>query len=176
MTKRLLIAATLVLVGAAVILGPKVYRNDFVQEALNAFDLQDRRCLKAPVAKGVACPDGCVARPLRGPEERNGVPECRSRLWSATCGTACDPRAGLVRFNGDFASSGAILVELDGASDAAFEEAVAALGAASTPLPSGMFRYRVSFENPGDDPEVLETMRASVARLPRVLKVEYEVK
>lgn len=175
MSKRLFLAAALVISGVAVLSGPAFYRNDLIQTALNPFDLQDRRCRKASVAKGVACPDGCVARPPKGPEERNAVPECRSKLWNATCGTACDPRKGLVRLeDGRFASSGTIIVDFEGVSDDAYDEAILALGAESEPVPSGMFRYAVKFNNPLDDRRRLDRMRDAIRDIPKVIAVEYE--
>lgn len=158
---KLLVAAALVFGGLYVIL-----------------DSGDRRCRGAAVAKGVACPDGCAPRPPRSPEERYGVPECRSRLWVATCGKACAPMKGLVRLpDGELASSGVLAVELKNGADIA--DVSARLEAAGVKINGGLFglnRYLAEFSNPGDDLKRLQQMRKKIESIDLMLTVAYDIR
>jgi len=163
--------------GLYALIGQHVYRNDAIQGALGIFDLKDRRCRSAVVAKGVACPEECAVRPARSPEERYGVPECRSRLWVATCGKACAPRPGLVRLpDGELASSGVLVVELKGGSAADFSSRLDAFGATLDGGLSGLNRYLAEFPNPDDRLDVLQRMRKNIASIDLVLTAGYDVK
>ncbi len=174
---KLFIGATLIFVGLYAAIGPALYRNEAVQTAAGIIDFKDRRCRSAVVAKGVACPEECAVRPARSPEERYGVPECRSRLWVATCGKNCAPRKGLVRLpDGELASSGVLVVELKGGSAADFSSRLDAFGATLDGGVSGLNRYLAEFPNPDDRLDVLQRMRKNIADIDLVLTAGYDVK
>lgn len=176
---RLKLAAgtALLAIGAAILAGASVYRNAAVQRFVGILDFSDRICRKSSVAKGAACPAGCVARPPRAPSDRYAAPECRSRLWVATCGKSCEPEAGFVRLpDGGLAFADRLEVQLsDGVDAAAFMRRVRELGAEADSALSGLHRYRVSFPNPDGRHATLERLKRALERTDGVARVAYDL-
>lgn len=168
MNRRLLFGAALLLLGIGLLMDGT---------PLRLIDMKDRQCRKALVGNGSACPSGCEARPLPGPEDRAAPPECHSRFWVATCGKACGPRGGLIRLDaGAFASSGKLIVDLDGPPGEDFDRALADLEATAEASFAGLERYEVAFSNPDDDARRLEQVRARLKKVPSVREVGYDLK
>lgn len=163
----------LFLLGGWMAFGERLYRNAAVHAAVERLDPKDRSCQKAVVAAGSFCPTGCSARPPRGPEELGRPPECRSRLWVATCGADCAPRKGLVRLDdGRFVPSSTLIVRLKGPR-AELEEAFNGMGLRFENGISGLYRYRVSFPNPEDSAKVLERTRSRLIEMEAVEEAAY---
>ncbi len=158
---RLLIGATLLVAGFGVLTDGS---------PLRALDFKDRECRTASVAVGSACPAGCEARPIRAPRDRSSPTECRSRLWVATCGKACDPDPGFVRLpDGGLADARRVIVTFAGQPTLEHERAVAGLRLVLEPRYDGLFRYEAVLPEDAD----LEETKKRLAALPGVRSVEY---
>lgn len=167
----------LAFVGAIVVLGgfvlgERAYRNPVVHAVVEFADLKDDACLKATVAAGSACPAGCIAKPVAGPEEMKGAPECRSRLWVATCGEECDARPGLLRDDeGTFVETGAFILTLAEPPEG-YKDELALIGITLKPMASGLWRYRATYENPEHSMRELEKMEERIGALDYVKSIE----
>lgn len=158
---RLLIGATLFVAGFGVLTDGA---------PLRLVDFKDKGCRGASVAVGSACPAGCIARPLRTPEDRAAATECRSKLWVATCGKDCEPGKGFVRDEeGRLADGRRLVVTMNGAPGEEHMEAVRGLGVVIEPRFDGMYRYDILLPEGGD----LEKAKKRLAALPGIRSVEY---
>jgi hypothetical protein len=161
---RLLVGATFLVAGFGVL-------SDGAP--LRVLDFKDRECRSASVAVGSACPAGCAPRPFAEPSERSRAAECRSRLWIATCGAACEPAPGYVRMpDGRLGDARRLLLELAGPPSAGHERALAEMRAVLEPRFDGMYRYEVALAEDATREELEETKKR-LAALPGVRAVEY---
>lgn len=178
MTVKLAAGAGLLLTGAFLLVGTPLYKNALIQRLAGVLDFSDRVCLRASVGKGSSCPEGCLPRPIRTPEERYAAPECRSRLWIGTCGKACAPAEGLVRLDGNhLASADALKVELKEDADvSAFMRGIEAMKAEANSSLSGLYRYRIVIRNPKSDLRTLDRAKSALEKTDGVARVEYELK
>jgi len=167
----------LVFLGAIVVLGgfvlgEKAYRNAFVHGLVNLVDPKDDACQEATVAMGSSCPAGCVAKPAAGPEEMRRIPECRSRLWVATCGEECDARPGLLRDEeGGFVETDAFILTLTEPPEG-YKDEFAIIGITLKPMASGLWRYRAMYGNPENSMRELEKMEERIKALTYVKSLE----
>ncbi len=172
---RLLIGATLLVAGFGVISDGSPVRNPLTQALLGAVDLKDRQCRKASAAVGSACPKGCEARPVRSPGDRLLPTECRSPIWLATCGDACDAESGYVLLDGGrLADASRLLItlerELDDQAEKAFADARVELVARF----DGLYRYDA--EVPAGTAASLKKTKKRLEALSGVRSVEYVLK
>lgn len=159
-----------------VVLGDRSYKNDWVNAIVERLDSTDAKCREAVVALGSECPNGCVIRPPKGPEELHQVPECRSRLWVATCSTDCQTRKGLVRLpDGEFVDSSSLIIRMSGPANS-FASDFEVLGIELENGISGLYRYRARFDNIDDSLSKLQTMKDRLSRMTGVLEVKYSQK
>lgn len=140
---------------------------------LRLLDFKERQCRTTSVAIGSACPAGCVERPVSEPRDRAMVTECHSRLWVATCGTACDPRSGFIRLpDGKLADGRRLVMTLAGMPTVALESALSEMRAKAEPRFDGMYRYEVVIREDAPDAELEETKKR-LAALPGVSSIEH---
>ncbi len=152
--------------------GGQIYKNPSVQRLVETLDYRDRKCRQS-IVSATGCPSGCSPAPAKNPDAALRPAQCHSSLWIATCGTACAPDKGLVRFDdGNFAKSGELIVQLRGPDASEFDAAITATDSEAKPE-IGLFRYRVDFQNAGDDMGRLESMRTRFKTIPSVLTVQY---
>lgn len=161
---RLLLGATFLVAGFGVLGGGA---------PLRVLDFKDRECRSASVAVASACPAGCVPRPFAEPRGRSLPTECRSKLWVATCGKACDPAPGYVRLpDGGLADGRRLLLTLAGPPGSGHERALAELRAVLEPRFDGVYRYEAVLADDATADDLEETKKR-LAALPGVRSVEY---
>ena len=169
------LAAT-VIIGSLVV-GERIYKNDFVNSIVEVTDLKDRSCKKAVTAARSSCPQGCKAKPLSGPEKVGSPPECRSKLWVATCSTDCKTRKGLVRLqNGRFADSNTLIVLLKSEAGVVIMSQFEILGVELHNGISGLNRYKANLQNPNDNLKTLSGVKERIEKIDEVVSVDYIVK
>jgi hypothetical protein len=161
---RLLIGATLLVAGFGVMTDGA---------PLRLMDFKDRECRTASVAVGSACPAGCEARPVSAPADRARPTSCRSRLWVATCGTACAPASGYVRLpDGALADARRLILAASAAPTSDFERLLVDLRVTAEPRFDGLFRYDIVLPE-GADMDDLEETKKRLSALPGVLSVDH---
>ncbi|MEK7545995.1 MAG: hypothetical protein AAB554_02860 [Patescibacteria group bacterium] len=161
---RLLLGATLLVAGFGVLTDGA---------PLKLLDFKDRECRTASVALASACPAGCAARPISAPADRSMPTACRSRLWVATCGRACEPRPGFIRLpDGKLADGRRLVLSLAGLPTRSHERMLSELRVTAEQRFDGMYRYEVKLQEASTRDE-LEEAKKRLAALPGTVSVEY---